>query len=150
MRNILQALFISTTILYSSCQTKIEKSAPNEVPHVLVKKLTDIIVVDIFTPPVASRIYANCTLAMYEAMRNKEKGYPSVTENLNGFDPMPAPQNGKTYDFTIAGIHAFCETAKKITFSAEEIKVFQDSMLAVYKHDLSDEVYTNSIVPKYY
>ena len=145
MRTILQALFISTTILYSSCQTKIEKSAPNEVPHVLVKKLTDIIVVDIFTPPVASRIYANCTLAMYEAMRNKEKGYPSVTEKLNGFDPMPAPLNGKTYDFTIAGIHAFCETAKKITFSAEEIKVFQDSMLAVYKQDVSDEIYANSI-----
>ena len=145
MRTILQALLISTTILYSSCQTKIEKSAPNEVPHVLVKKLTDIIVVDIFTPPVASRIYANCTLAMYEAMRNKEKGYPSVTEKLNGFDPMPAPLNGKTYDFTIAGIHAFCETAKKITFSADEIKLFQDSMLAVYKQDLSDEVYANSI-----
>lgn len=145
MRKILQAALIIATILYSSCQTKTQKAAPNEVPHVLVKKLTDIIVVDIFTPPVASRIYANCTLAMYEAMRNKEKGYPSVTEKLNGFDPMPTPLNGKTYDFTIAGIQAFCETAKKVTFSADEIKQFQDSMLTVYKQDLSDEVYVNSI-----
>jgi hypothetical protein len=145
MRKILQTALIIATILYSSCQTKTQKAAPNEVPHVLVKKLTDIIVVDIFTPPVASRIYANCTLAMYEAMRNKEKGYPSVTEKLNGFDPMPTPLNGKTYDFTIAGIQAFCETAKKVTFSADEIKQFQDSMLTVYKQDLSDEVYVNSI-----
>lgn len=145
MRKILQTALIIATILYSSCQTKPQQAAPNEVPHILVKKLTDIIVVDIFTPPVASRIYANCTLAMYEAMRNKGKGYPSVTEKLNGFDPMPSPLNGKTYDFTIAGIQAFCETAKKVTFSADEIKQFQDSMLTVYKQDLSEEVYANSI-----
>ncbi len=145
MRKILQTALIIATILYSSCQTKTQQAAPNEVPHVLVKKLTDIIVVDIFTPPVASRIYANCTLAMYEAMRNKETGYPSVTEKLNGFDPMPTPLNGKNYDFTIAGIQAFCETAKKVTFSADEIKQFQDSMLSVYRQDLSDEVYANSI-----
>ncbi len=145
MRQILQAVLIIASIFYSSCQPKTQKSAPNEVPHILVKKLTDIIVVDIFTPPVASRIYANCTLAMYEAMRNKENGYPSVTEKLNGFDPMPTPLNGKNYDFTIAGIQAFCETAKKVTFSADEIKQFQDSMLTVYKQDLSEEVYANSI-----
>ena len=145
MRKFFQLALIIATILYSSCQIKTQKATPNEVPHVLVKKLTDIIVVDIFTPPVASRIYANCSLAMYEAMRNKEKGYPSVTEKLNGFDPMPTPLNGKTYDFTIAGIQAFCETAKKVTFSADEIKQFQDSMLSVYKQDLSEEVYANSI-----
>lgn len=145
MRKILQTALIIATILYSSCQSKTQQAAPNEVPHVLVKKLTDIIVVDIFTPPVASRIYSNCTLAMYEAMRNKETGYPSVTEKLNAFDPMPTPLNGKNYDFTIAGIQAFCETAKKVTFSADEIKQFQDSMLSVYRQDLSDEVYANSI-----
>lgn len=118
----------------------------NEVPHLLIKKLTDVIVVDIFTPPVASRIYANCALAMYEAARFDEKGYPSISNKLNGFDSMPSPENGKEYDFTVASIQAFCETAKKITFSAPEFKVYQDSMIEIYAKNLSEDTKANSIL----
>ncbi len=115
------------------------------MPHQLVKKLTDIIVVDIFTPPVASRIYANTSLAMYEAIRFQKEGTSSITAKLKGFDTMPLPEAGKQYDFSIAAIQSFCETAKKVTFSAPEITKYQDSMIAVYASGLDEAVVQQSI-----
>jgi len=41
--------------------------------HDCVNKLTDVIVHDIFSPPVASRIYSYANLAGYEALVSGEK-----------------------------------------------------------------------------
>ncbi len=46
--------------------------------HDCVNQLTDVIVHDIFTPPVASRIYSYATLAGYEALVSGEKDMPSM------------------------------------------------------------------------
>jgi hypothetical protein len=129
-----------------SCSDQTNKKIKGkELSHQLVKKLTDVIVVDIFTPPVASRIYANCSLAMYEAARFGDEKYPSITARLNGFDSMPIPVKGKQYDFSIASIQAFCETAKKVTFSAPEITQYQDSMIKAYGEGLDEDVIKNSV-----
>ena len=133
-------------IFFISCNnqsTSVKQS--DALPHQLVKKLTDIIVVDIFTPPVASRIYANTSLALYEAIRFQKEGSSSITAKLKGFDPMPLPEAGKQYDFSIAAIQSFCETAKKVTFSAPEITKYQDSMIAVYAVGLDESVVKQSI-----
>jgi hypothetical protein len=82
---LLFALIISCNI-----QQPAETVSNQELPHQLVKKLTDIIVVDIFTPPVASRIYANTSLAMYEALRFENSSAPSITAKLKDFDAMPS------------------------------------------------------------
>ena len=125
-------------------QKKLIGSKDPMLAHQLVKKLTDIIVVDIFTPPVASRIYANTSLALYEAVRFGKEGFPSITAKLNGFETMPEPVKGQQYDYSIAGIQAYCETAKKITFSAPEWTAYQDSMLLVYGQGVDDEVVKRS------
>ena len=137
------AVFI---ISVNSCSNQHPENKTNKaLSHQLVKKLTDVIVVDIFTPPVASRIYANCALAMYEAARFGDEKYPSITAKLNGFDPMPIPEKGKQYDFSIASIQAFCETAKKVTFSAPEITQFQDSMIKAHGAGLDEAVIQHSV-----
>lgn len=140
-------LFLLFLIFILSCSnnTKSDMKKEESLPHQLVKKLTDIIVVDIFTPPVASRIYANTSIAMYEAIRFKEEGSVSISAKLKGFDPMPIPENGKQYNFSIAAIHSFCETAKKVTFSAPEITKYQDSMIAVYAKGVDENVVKASI-----
>jgi hypothetical protein len=133
-------------IAVNSCAEQKEENKSNKnLSHQLVKKLTDVIVVDIFTPPVASRIYANCALAMYEAARFGDEKYPSITAKLNGFDPMPIPEKGKEYDFSIASIQAFCETAKKVTFSAPEITKYQDSMIKAHGAGLDEAAIKNSV-----
>ena len=60
-------------VLVAACQTEksTDSGSKNEAQlmYQYVRKLTDVIVVDVFNPPVASRIYAYATLAAYETDR---------------------------------------------------------------------------------
>ena len=144
MKHPISALLLALIISCKS-QLPVEAVSNQELPHQLVKKLTDIIVVDIFTPPVASRIYANTSLAMYEALRFEDSSVPSITAKLKGFDPMPLPIDKISYNFSIAAIQAFCETAKKVTFSAPEITVYQDSMIKQYAGNMDQAIVDSSV-----
>jgi hypothetical protein len=117
-----------------------------EVVHASVKRLTDVIVYDIFSPPVASRIYAYTSLAMYEAARFGEPQYPSLTAQLHGFAPMPAPDPGKQYNFLLAGARAFQVVARKVTFSTDSLKLFEQQLYdRFHAAGINDEVFKNSI-----
>lgn len=144
MKYPISALLLALIISCKS-QLPVEAVSNQELPHQLVKKLTDIIVVDIFTPPVASRIYANSSLAMYEALRFEDSSAPSITAKLKGFDPMPLPIDKISYNFSIAAIQAFCETAKKVTFSAPEITAYQDSMIKQYAGNMDQAIVDSSV-----
>jgi hypothetical protein len=144
MKPPISALLLALIISCKS-QLPVEAVSNQELPHQLVKKLTDIIVVDIFTPPVASRIYANTSLAMYEALRFEDSSAPSITAKLKGFDPMPLPIDKISYNFSIAAIQAFCETAKKVTFSAPEITAYQDSMIKQYAGNMDQAIVDSSV-----
>ena len=69
-----------------------EKNKPvindTEVLHQNEDQLTQIIIYDVFSPPVASRIYAYTSLASYEAIRFAKPGYASIAEKLNDFGKM--------------------------------------------------------------
>lgn len=116
-----------------------------EIAHVCQKKLTDIIVVDVFSPPVASRIYAYCSLAFYEAMRFAVQDSPSIVGQLRGFSAISTPAKDKHYDYRVAAIVAFCETAKKVTFSAVEIETFEQEMLESISQNDDAETLQNSL-----
>src|SRR3569833_2166889 len=58
-------------------------------------ELTHVIIYDVFTPPVAARIYAYTNLASYEAMKFTDPKYNSITAQLKGFDKMPEPEKGR-------------------------------------------------------
>ena len=66
---------------FLSCkENKPQKAALSDVEylHNAQKKLTDIIVTDIFTPPVASRVYVYPLLAAYEAGKYAQPNAASI------------------------------------------------------------------------
>jgi PAP2 superfamily len=113
--------------------------------HAAQKKLTDIIVTDIFSPPVASRVYVYPLLAAYEAGRHTDPKAASITEKLNNFEKMPAPEPEKQYNFTIAAIKALCATAPKVIFSTKDLAAFEGKALAELKTTCSEAIFNNSI-----
>ena len=125
MRKALGGLFF---IFLLSCKSGEHGVVADSVPtgNALVydnmKQLSDVVIHDIFTPPVASRIYAYTTLATYEALRHAEKGYPSLTAQLHGFPAMPEPDQGKTYDYFFSASKAFFTVAEKVTFTLDSLK----------------------------
>jgi hypothetical protein len=97
--------------------------------HHAVKQVTDLIVYDVFSPPVASRIYAYTSLAAYEALRHQD-GSPSLVAKFNGFGSMPQPEAGKTYVFPAAALKAVVTVADKVTFTKDSLFAFEQAALA--------------------
>ncbi len=98
--------------------------------HRSVKQLTDVIVHDIFSPPVAARIYGYSTIAGYEAMAAGDPRYQSLAGQLNGLTAPPAPLANTTYAFPIAALKAQISVGKALIFSEEKIEAFEADLLA--------------------
>ncbi|MFN7791955.1 MAG: phosphatidic acid phosphatase, partial [Cyclobacteriaceae bacterium] len=68
-----------------------EKAKNPEFLHRSMKAITDRIVHDIFSPPVASRIYSYVSVAAYEAAIQQDSSYRSLAGQLNGLEEVPKP-----------------------------------------------------------
>jgi len=108
-------------------------------------ELSKVVIYDVFTPPVASRIYAYTSLAAYEAMRYSDPKCNSIVTQLNGFGKPPVPQKGKKYNYTLAATKAFFTVAHKVTFSIDTLKKYEKKVFAMYKDNLDDSTYARSM-----
>ncbi|MEO5910294.1 MAG: vanadium-dependent haloperoxidase [Pelobium sp.] len=141
---ILMAVFC---LFFAGCskKSKIKMMADAEVLHQNVDHLTQLIIYDAFSPPVASRIYGYTSLAAFEAIRFQDNTYLSIAEQMAGFKTMPKPQKGKKYDYTLAASKAFFTVAYKVTFSVDTLKKYEDKVIAMYQSNLDDSTFSRSI-----
>jgi hypothetical protein len=93
-----------------------------------VKHLTDVLVHDIFSPPVASRIYAYSTIAGYEVIAHSRQGYHSLAGQLRGLKATPAPADTALIDFPFAAMIALSTTGKAFVFSEDSMQLVIDSL----------------------
>jgi len=134
-------------ILAASCKQK-HSSGPIDdaaVLHENEDQLTNVIIYDVFTPPVAARIYGYTSLAAYEAIRYADPKYNSITAQLKGFGAPPEPESGKKYNYTLAATKAFFTVAHKVTFSVDTLKKYEDKVFARFKDNLDEETYNRSV-----
>ena len=103
--------------------------------HRSMQKLTDIIVYDIFSPPVASRIYVYPSVAAYEVLINDYPNYESLSGKINGLNSIPKPDFNKEYSFPIASIYAFISVGKDLIFSENKINSFQEELLNEFQQN---------------
>lgn len=126
------------------------KEAPRldeaEILHQNQDMLTQVIIYDVFSPPVASRIYAYSSLASYEAVRFAQKESPSIAEKLNEFGKMPQPLPGKTYNYTLAATKAFFAVVRKVrVFSVDSLASYENAVYEKFSQILDDSTYQRSI-----
>lgn len=141
-------LILLTCIIAVSCKNKadsIKRISDADILHQNEDKLTQLIIYDVFTPPVASRIYAYSSLAAYEAIRNSDPKYVSIIKQLKGFDNPPEPQKGKKYNYTLSATKAFFTVVHKFTFSVDSIKKYEDGIYGKFKNEMDDSTYRRSI-----
>lgn len=117
-----------------------------EVLHQNQDMLTQVIIYDVFSPPVASRIYAYSSLASYEAVRFAQKGSPSIAEKLNGFGKMPQPEAGKAYNYALAATKAFFTVVRKVrVFSVDSLAGYEKAVYEKFSQNLDDSTYQRSM-----
>ena len=122
---------ILLSILLTSCtqgQSYKEKIKDPELVQANVKNLTDIIVYDIFSPPVASRVYLYPAIAAYQTMQlANEETYASLSGQVKGLGPLTKSIN-ENVNYNIASLHAFNEVGKALIFSEDKMNAFQENL----------------------
>src|SRR5687767_77908 len=99
MKHILVKLTTLCLILASCSSAKKEDwkivTQDPELVHGAVKQVTDVIVHDIFSPPVAARIYTYMSVAGYEIAIQSNSKYISLAGQLKGLEAPPKPEAGQ-------------------------------------------------------
>lgn len=142
---LLPVILLTTNFSYANANWKIACGNPEYI-HRSIKEVTDIIIHDIFSPPVASRIYAYISVAGYEAARFSNSNYISLASQLQGLTPFPKPDPVKEYSYTLASAQAILLVGKTMVISEEKVDEFDKSMLQEFKETgMPENVFENSV-----
>lgn len=136
-----------TLVAVQGCRhDKVMLPSNTTILHDNQDKLTQVIIYDGFTPPVASRLYAYTSLASYEAVRFIKPGTPSIAERLRGFPPAPEPAGGKEYNFVLAATRSFFNVVRKVkVFSVDSLTGYEEKIYKGFMNMLSEDTYRNSL-----
>ena len=128
MKNLSQ--IFCALVLFISCSENTaykEQLGNPELFQSAVKNLSDIIVYDIFSPPVASRVYMYPTIAAYEIMAQvKPTEYKSLATQLNGLGE--APKMTEKANPELAAIYAYNIIGKTLIFSEDKMEAYQEKL----------------------
>lgn len=128
--------FLILALLLISCNSEVDESYKVDLYdsgffHRSMKKLTDIMVYDILSPPVATRNYTYPTVAAYEIMAQANPDYRSLAGQLHGLEPIEPYEITTHTDPYLAALEAFMILSQKMIFSEELMKA--------YRRELDDE-----------
>lgn len=110
----------------TACQTNPpdygEETKGTGIFHESVFELTQVIVHDIFSPPVASRNYVYPFIASYEVIRwAAPDDYPTLAGQLNGLSTLDDVRPGEWVHLHYAAALTFLKTAQFFIFSEDKI-----------------------------
>ncbi len=129
----LQRMLLSIFIFFSLNIQQAKAQDKAVVLHELNAVLINTVMVDFFTPPVASRIYAYPNIAFYECIRHDDPALNSLSGKLNGLGKLPAPPANTKIDNVIAAAISFSYTAQSLVGSEYKLENwrqhFMDSVL---------------------
>ena len=95
--------------------------------HSAMQNLSDIIVYDIFSPPVASRVYLYPSIAAYELIaKDMPLKYKSLVGQVKGLTKIPEPEKDfENYNLNLTILHAFNKVGRALIFSDELMDNFE-------------------------
>src|SRR5215467_3898700 len=131
MKNSILIVLILATSVVNKAQDKpwTEDAYPL---HRAEKALTDVIVHDIFSPPVASRIYLYSNIAAYEILiQDYPQDYRSLFSQVINFPKIPKPK--EKIISSLSSIYAFFLVGKKLVFSEASLEDSLNNVLQWYK-----------------
>ncbi|MBD0351051.1 MAG: vanadium-dependent haloperoxidase, partial [Flavisolibacter sp.] len=101
---------------------------------------------DIYSPPVASRIYAYITIAGYEAAIQGNPKYISFAGQLHDLTSIPALEAAKEYSASLAAVQAILVVGKSLVISEGQIDDFHKKILLEFKKTgMPEAVFQSSV-----
>lgn len=146
-----KVVFVALMAAFSGCSVSVSnedyrpKVRNADFIHRSVKQVTDVIVHDIFSPPVASRIYVYISVAGYEAAIHDDPKYISLAGQLKGLDAVPKPEDGAEYCYPLASAEAMLTVGRALVFSEDKMDAFHGKIMEEFRQaGVPDEVFDRS------
>jgi len=144
-------LILLCVLAFGSCkQETVDLASLDKFSHTQQiawnKTLTNVMVADIFTPPVCSRIYAYPHIAAYEVLAINNDAYPSLAGTLSELTVIPAPPEGQTIYFPLASIVAYATAAKPLVYTPEKLDDAESTYFQSIKDQgISEKIFEQSV-----
>lgn len=132
------AVGISLSLLFS-CQKHEKINITAEQYHASVDNVSQIMLHDIFSPPVASRIFVYPNIAAFEVLAQNSTEYQSLQKQLHGLDSIPSLDTKIGVNPQLAALVAHIDVSKQLIFSEEIVVKFRDSLYAIWKNQNKSE-----------
>ncbi len=107
--------------------------------HESVDKVVEIMVHDIFSPPVASRIFAYPNIAAYEIIAQQNDTYLPLEEQVTDLTAIPKADASKPINYQLAALIAHIDLSKQLIFSEKTIEVYRDSLYRIWESKNASE-----------
>ena len=122
------------TILVWGCEKESKPIVVSpEAYHMAVDKVTEIMIHDIFSPPVASRIFAYPNIAAYEVIAQSNGAYNSLVGQVKELTPVPVLDTMLNINPQLAALVAHMEVSKELIFSEAKLISLRDSLYLNWK-----------------
>lgn len=135
----LKIIFLAISILFISCEKEKSIVVSTEEYHAAIDNVTQIMIHDIFSPPVASRIFVYPNVAAYEIIAQNNTSYTSLQNQLKGLDSIPKLDAKNDVNQHLAALIAHMEVSKQLVFSEDLIEKFRDSLYTKWENENSKE-----------
>lgn len=129
--NVLKMVFLLLLIQGCKKEDSIKISANDYFSA--VDKVTEIMIHDIFSPPVASRIYVYPNIAAFEILAINNPDFVSLSGQIKDLQLIPKPENNNV-NLEVSALIAHMELSKKLIFSEDRMEIFQDSIYNVWRN----------------
>ena len=127
---------LTTAILLVLFSCK-EISAPIEITtdhfHTSIDKVVEVMIHDIFSPPVASRVFVYPNIAAYEILAQNDSTYSSLKNQISHLESIPSPNQNKKINYSLAALIAHIHLSKQLIFSEDKIERHRDSLYNVWE-----------------
>lgn len=111
--------------------------------HASVDKVSQIMIHDIFSPPVASRVFAYPNVAAYEILVQKDSVYTTLSNTVAGLKAIPKASENELVNLKLSALIAHMEVSKMLVFSEDRIDVVKDSLFLKWQ-DINKEEFVAS------
>jgi len=131
----IKTLFILTVASLSiSCSDNSEPIiiTPEDY-HASVDNLGAVMVHDIFSPPVASRIFAYPNIAAYEIIAQNDTTYNSLQGQIPHLGSIPKADDSIKVNYELAALIAHVDLSRQLIFSEDRITSYRDSLYAMWE-----------------
>lgn len=110
-----------------------------ELFHKSVDKVVEIMIHDIFSPPVASRIFVYPNIAAYEILAQKSTKFKTLYGKIKEYTPIPKVDSTKQVNLELSALIAHMELSKSLIFSEDRYQKLQDSLYMEWEDTNKEE-----------